>query len=382
MGLMNKLLFIFGTRPEAIKMAPVILELRSRDEFDVKVCVTGQHREMLDTVLNLFNIEPDFDLNIMKANQTLSGITSNILIGLENVITDLTPDCILVHGDTSTTMASSIAAYYHKVPVFHIEAGLRTGDKYSPWPEEINRKIAGAISDVHFCPTAVSKENLLKENVPEHQIHITGNTVIDALLHTVSRIDSDTALRGELESKFSYLDKSKKLLLVTGHRRESFGLGFKNICDALAQLSARKDIQIVYPMHPNPNVQEPVTSALSEFSNIHLVSPLDYLPFVHLMNKAAIILTDSGGVQEEAPSLGTPVLVMRDKTERPEGIEAGTVKLVGTNTQIITETVSSLLDDEIAYNEMSRTNNPYGDGTASRKIAETLLHIFKSSQAA
>ena len=364
---------MFGTRPEAIKMAPLILELKSRNDFEVNVCVTGQHRQMLDQVMDLFNIEPDFDLDIMKPNQSLTSITSSILVGLDKVITDVDPDCILVHGDTSTTMTSSIAAYYHKVPVAHVEAGLRTSDKYSPWPEEMNRRITGAVSDIHFCPTALGKENLLRENVPDHQIHITGNTVIDALFHVVSSVKSDATIRKNMNKEFSYLDKSKKLLLVTGHRRENFGQGFENICKALKILSTKPDIEIVYPVHLNPNVQDPVTTLLSSLPNVHLVHPLDYLPFTYIMNEAEVILTDSGGVQEEAPSLGTPVLVMRDKTERPEGVESGTVKLVGTNIELIVESVTSLLEDEDLYKNMSQTKNPYGDGTASKQIAKILL---------
>jgi len=372
-----RVLLVFGTRPEAIKMAPVVKALKDAPDIDARVCVTAQHREMLDQVLNLFDITPDYDLDLMKPGQGLFEITSGVLAGLQDVLAQASPDLVLVHGDTTTTLAASLGAYYARVPVGHVEAGLRTGNIYSPWPEEINRKVAGTITRLHFAPTAKSKQNLLAENTPEDHIFVTGNTVIDALLSVVKNLESDSRKSRELDEEFS-VDTSKKIILVTGHRRESFGDGFQRICDALAQLAERDDIQIIYPVHLNPNVKGPVQERLGALKRINLVSPQDYLPFVHLMRRADIILTDSGGVQEEAPSLGKPVLVMRDTTERPEAIDAGTVKLVGTDTDLIVKEVANLLDDLEAYEGMSRAHNPYGDGLASGRIREAIIEFSKA----
>ena len=363
-------------------MVPVILELQARDAFDVRICTTGQHRQMLDQVMELFQVTADVDLAIMKPDQTLSGITGDILSGLGETLETIRPDCVLVHGDTTTTMAASLSAYYHRIPVAHVEAGLRTRDKLSPWPEEMNRRITGSIADLHFCPTPLSRDNLLAENVPADTIHVTGNTVIDALFRTLELLRSDDDLQAPLAAQFDFLDPAKRLLLVTGHRRESFGAGFGNICDALLALSARDDLQIVYPVHMNPSVKGPVTDTLGGRANIHLIEPVDYVPFVYLMNKATLILTDSGGVQEEAPSLGTPVLVMRDKTERPEGVQAGVVKLVGTAVDAIVGSVTELLDDRDAYQRMTDAGNPYGDGTAAVQIADVLERVFVEARRA
>lgn len=367
----KKVLLVFGTRPEAIKMAPLALKLKEQMvDFEVKVCVTGQHRQMLDQVLELFNLTPDFDLNLMKPGQTLSDITSGVLKGLEQVFVEWTPDVVLVHGDTATTFAASLAAYYHKIAVGHVEAGLRTGDIYSPWPEEANRKLTGALTTYHFAPTQSSYNNLVKENIAPNSITITGNTVIDALLTVKSKVETDQEIINQFEQQFDFLDSAKKLILVTGHRRENFGQGFLNICTALANIAKQyPDVQIVYPVHLNPNVQKPVNELLSGISNIHLIAPQDYLPFVYLMNRSYLILTDSGGIQEEAPSLGKPVLVMRDTTERPEAVDAGTVKLVGTDAALIQQSVIELLENQNLYQTMAAAHNPYGDGTTSQKIA-------------
>lgn len=371
-----KILSVFGTRPEAIKMAPLIRELQADCHFESKVVVTAQHREMLDQVLDLFEIIPDYDLNLMKAGQTLPEITSRILLELTQVLQSFRPDIVLVHGDTATTFAATLAAYYEQIPVGHVEAGLRTGNIYSPWPEEGNRKLTGSLAKYHFAPTESSKSNLVKENFSTESIVVTGNTVVDALLIVKQQIETDVDLMNRLAAQFPMLDANKKLILVTGHRRESFGGGFERICEALAQTAKNHpDCQILYPVHLNPNVQEPVTRMLSDVSNIHLIAPQQYLPFVFLMNRAQIILTDSGGIQEEAPSLGKPVLVMRDTTERPEAVEAGTVKLVGTDVIRITSALSELLEDERAYKEMSRAHNPYGDGYASKKITAFIKGI-------
>ena len=368
-----KILSIFGTRPEAIKMAPLALALNDDSRFEAKVCVTGQHREMLDQVLALFDIKPDFDLNIMKPGQDLTDITAAILQGMKCIFQQFKPDMVLVHGDTATTFATTLAAYYQQIPVGHVEAGLRTGNLYSPWPEEANRKLTGALARLHFAPTQNSGDNLRNEGVPEDNIFITGNTVIDALLNIVDRLASDEALYQTASEPTQFLDPARKLILVTGHRRESFGDGFERICQALKTIAEQNpDIDIVYPVHLNPNVQEPVNRLLSEIKNIYLIKPLDYLPFVHLMSRAYIILTDSGGIQEEAPSLGKPVLVMRDTTERPEAVSAGTVRLVGTDSTIIINEINRLLMDEDAYKEMSIAHNPYGDGKACARIIETL----------
>jgi len=366
----KRILIIFGTRPEAIKMAPVVKAFQSDDRFEVKICVTAQHRGMLDQVLELFAIKPDYDLDIMKQNQGLTGITCSILMGLEPILQEFSPDRILVHGDTSTTFAASLAAYYQKIPVGHVEAGLRTHNIYSPWPEEANRKLTAVLTDLHFAPTSASRDNLLQENIAEKNIIVTGNTVIDALQHVQESIQNNTELSSQLASQFPFIDTTKKIVLVTGHRRESFGDGFENICQALRELALRGDIQVIYPVHLNPHVREPVNRLLKNIEHVHLIEPQDYLPFVYLMSIAHIILTDSGGVQEEAPSLGKPVLVMRDTTERPEAVVAGTVKLVGADKTKIIQNVSLLLDDQDEYLKMSFAHNPYGDGQASQRIIE------------
>lgn len=363
-----KLLIVFGTRPEAIKMAPLVKELQQSPACDVRVCVTAQHRQMLDQVLELFDIKPDYDLDLMRPGQSLTTLTCNILQGMEGVFKEFKPDWVLVHGDTSTTFASSLAAYYHQVGVAHIEAGLRTHNLYSPWPEEGNRQLTGRLTGLHFAPTAQSRQNLLDEGVQDATIHVTGNTVIDALLSVSQRIDQDAELQGSLAAQFPFLEEGKRLVLVTGHRRENFGSGFESMCLALQDIAQAPDVQVVYPVHLNPNVQEPVKRILGQTSNVHLIPPLDYLPFVYLMKQSHLILTDSGGIQEEAPSLGKPVLVMRDTTERPEAIAAGTVKLVGTDRERIVQETMLLLQDASAYQVMSRAHNPYGDGQACQRI--------------
>jgi UDP-N-acetylglucosamine 2-epimerase (non-hydrolysing) len=366
-----RVLSVFGTRPEAIKMAPVVAGLAHAEDFESGVCVTAQHRSMLDQVLTLFEIRPDYDLNVMTAGQTLGSVTTSVLNGLDAVLADFRPDRILVHGDTTTTMAASLAAFYRMVPVAHVEAGLRTWDRYAPWPEEMNRKITDAISDLYFAPTETSRRNLLNEGVAAEAIHVTGNTVIDALLQVVRQIESSPMLQEGFARQFAYLSSNRRrLILVTGHRRENFGDGFESICQALAELSRRDDVEIVYPVHLNPNVREPVNRLLAGLPTVHLIEPLEYLPFVYLMNRAYLIITDSGGVQEEAPSLGKPVLVMRAVTERPEAVDAGTVRLVGTDRACIVAEASRLLDDQQAYLAMSRAHNPYGDGAASSRIVE------------
>ena len=367
-----RILTVFGTRPEAIKMVSVVRELAAATDFDVKVCVTAQHRSMLDQVLDLFAIKPDFDLDIMTPGQDLSDITAKVLAGMRTVLREWRPDYVLVHGDTTTTMATSLAAYYERIAVGHVEAGLRTGNIYSPWPEEINRKLTGAIAKLHFAPTEHAKQNLLKEGVPAKNICVTGNTVVDALLDVVQRLETDGALRRQMESQFNFLDSKKKLVLVTGHRRENFGSGFENICHALNDISQLDDVEVLYPVHLNPNVQEPVQRILKGNPNIHLIDPVGYLPFVYLMNRASILLTDSGGIQEEAPSLGKPVLVMRDTTERPEAVAAGTVRLVGTSVRSIVDGTRTLLTDPAEYSRMSNAANPYGDGTSALQIVNFL----------
>ncbi|PZW71112.1 UDP-N-acetylglucosamine 2-epimerase (non-hydrolysing) [Pseudomonas sp. URMO17WK12:I1] len=369
-----KTLCVFGTRPEAIKMAPLYLALAADDRFESKLCVTGQHREMLDQVLDLFAITPDYDLNIMRPGQDLTDITTAILQRMKKVLSVYKPDVILVHGDTATTFATTLAAYYQQIPVAHVEAGLRTGNIYSPWPEEANRKLTGALADLHFAPTETSRDNLLREGVESSKIFVTGNTVIDALLDVVKRLEEDPSLRAKASEPAAFLDAERRLILVTGHRRESFGEGFERICKALREVAQmHPEVDIVYPVHLNPNVREPVQRLLSDVKNIHLIEPLDYLPFVYLMSKAHIILTDSGGIQEEAPSLGKPVLVMRDTTERPEAVAAGTVRLVGTDISVIVRELHSLLVDSEMYRAMSVAHNPYGDGRACKKIIEGLL---------
>ena len=369
----KKILTVFGTRPEAIKMAPLVLALAGDTRFESKVCVTAQHREMLDQVLDLFAIEPEYDLNIMKPGQSLNDVTTAILSGLTPVLEEFQPDIVLVHGDTATTFAAALAAYYKQISVGHVEAGLRTGNIYSPWPEEANRKLTGVLAQYHFAPTDTSLNNLLAENVLSEKVSVTGNTVIDALLWVKNKIESDAVLRESLSRSYPFIDPSKKMVLVTGHRRESFGGGFDRICESLKRIaSAHTDIQIIYPVHLNPNVQEPVNRLLQGLDNVYLIEPQDYLPFVYLMTKATLILTDSGGIQEEAPSLGKPVLVMRETTERPEAVDAGTVKLVGTDINTITSEVSMLLTNMESYEKMSQSHNPYGDGLASKRILDVL----------
>lgn len=372
-----KVLTVFGTRPEAIKMAPVIHALNEDSHINSCVCVTGQHRHMLDQVLNLFDITPDYDLNIMKHEQTLHEVTSNILLGMKSVLDEFKPDVVLVHGDTATTLAATLAAYYHQIPVGHVEAGLRTANLYSPWPEEGNRKLTSAIAKLHFAPTETSKDNLCNENVSRDDVVVSGNTVIDALFMIKDKLVRDRELKYKLSQQFPMLEADKKLILITCHRRENFGFGFEQICQALNHLALEHpEVQFIYPVHLNPNVREPVNRLLQSTPNVFLIEPQDYLPFVYLMNQSYIILTDSGGIQEEAPSLGKPVLVMRDTTERPEAVEAGTVKLIGTNKNNIVNAVESLLTNEIEYNKMSRAHNPYGDGNASARIIKRIRSHF------
>lgn len=368
----QRVLIVFGTRPEAIKMAPIVKAFQANRKIDVRVCVTGQHREMLDQVLNLFEIEPEYDLNIMKPGQDLTDVTTAILEGLKPVFAEFKPDRILVHGDTATSFAATLAAYYHRIAVGHVEAGLRTGNIYSPWPEEGMRRLTGGIADQHYTPTISSLKNLIMENIAPETIFVTGNSVIDALIEVSHRIDNNVGMKAELASRFPFLDKSKKLILVTGHRRENHGDGFERICKALAALAQRDDVQIVYPVHLNPNVQEPVNRNLKGLDNVHLIEPQDYLPFVYLMKQSYLILTDSGGIQEEAPTLGKPVLCMRNTTERPAAVKAGTVRLVGTCDETIVAETVRLLDDELAYQVMSHANNPYGDGKTSQRIVEAV----------
>jgi UDP-N-acetylglucosamine 2-epimerase (non-hydrolysing) len=371
-----KVLVVFGTRPEAIKMAPVVKALARTRRFEVRVCVTAQHRQMLDQVLDLFGIRPDFDLNLMKAGQSLTDITTGVLNALPEVLSSFKPERVLVHGDTTTTLAASLAAFYAGIPVGHVEAGLRTGNLRAPWPEEANRKITGVLTDLHFAPTERNRENLLREGTPDDRIYVTGNTVVDALLSVAHQLDTDQRLREECRARFPFLDTSRRLILVTGHRRESFGAGFERICRALSRLAVRDDIQIVYPVHLNPNVQRPVRKWLEGIENVHLIEPVDYLPFVYLMQRAHLVLTDSGGIQEEAPSIGKPVLVMRETTERPEAVAAGTIRLVGTDDDTIVGEAARLLDAPDEYLRMSAARNPYGDGRA----AERIVSILQESQ--
>ena len=366
-----KVLSVFGTRPEAIKMAPLVKALEAAPQIQSRVCVTAQHRQMLDQVLGLFNIVPDYDLNIMKPDQTLEGVTSEILLKVGSVIREFQPDLVLVHGDTATTFATSLTAFYNKTAIGHIEAGLRTGNMYSPWPEEANRTLTGKLTKFHFAPTETSRSNLLREGVPAEFISVTGNTVIDALLQIQAKINDDASLRSELDGHFSSLPKDGRIVLITGHRRENFGSGFQNICKSIRRLSEIfPNDSFVYPVHLNPSVRGPAKEILEGIRNVHLLEPLEYMPFVHLMCRAHIILTDSGGIQEEAPSLGKPVLVMRDTTERPEAIDAGTVRLVGTDADRIVEQVSLLMQDSGAYNQMAIAHNPYGDGKACKRIVD------------
>lgn len=371
-----KVLSVFGTRPEAIKMAPLARALSQDSRFDAKVCVTAQHREMLDQVLDIFDLKPDYDLDLMRSGQGLTDITCKMLQGLESVLMDFKPDMVLVHGDTATTLSATLACYYQKIPVGHVEAGLRTGNIYSPWPEEGNRKVTSTLAALHFAPTESSEQNLLREGISSEHIIVTGNTVIDALLSLIKRFDNDPELVSSLASRFPFLQSDHKILLVTGHRRESFGGGFERICLALRQLAeTHPNLQVVFPVHLNPNVREPVQRLLSDIDNIHLIEPQSYLPFVFLMSQAYLILTDSGGIQEEAPSLGKPVLVMRDTTERPEAVEAGTVQLVGNDTDRIVKAVSHLLGDKTAYEAMSFAHNPYGEGQACQIICDYLANF-------
>jgi UDP-N-acetylglucosamine 2-epimerase (non-hydrolysing) len=367
-----KVLSIFGTRPEAIKMAPVVLALKRSANVTCRVCVTAQHRHMLDQVLGLFGIVPDHDLNIMKAGQSLTEITISVLAGLTDLLASERPDRILVHGDTTTAMAATLAGFYKQIPVGHVEAGLRTGDLLRPWPEEMNRKVVDAIADLLFAPTESARANLLTEGLGNRRIVVTGNTVIDALLHTVGRLRSDAAIEEQIRLTYDFLNPNSKLVLVTGHRRESFGDGFERICRAIAQIAGRADVEVVYPVHLNPNVREPVSRILAGCSRLHLIEPVDYLPFVYLMDRSYLIITDSGGIQEEAPSLGKPVLVMRDVTERPEAVEAGTVKLVGTDTQRIVDSAVALLEDSTIHERSRHIQNPYGDGRAAERIVQEL----------
>ena len=370
---MMRVLSVFGTRPEAIKMAPVVKALEGDSYFESAVCVTGQHKLMLNSALDLFGIAPKFSLNVMTENQTLVGLSAKIMAGLCPVLAEYRPDMVLVHGDTTTTFIATLSAFYSGIKVGHVEAGLRSGDITSPWPEEANRRLTGLLTTLHFAPTARARENLLEEKVPEHNITVTGNTVIDALHLAVGQLDRGNETERALKTKFPFLASSGRMILVTGHRRESFGAGFVNICDALVTIARRwPDTIIVYPVHLNPNVQEPVRTRLAGIANIHLIAPQDYLPFVCLMRRSHLILTDSGGIQEEGPSLGKPVLVMRDTTERGEAISAGTVKLVTTNAEKIVSSVEELLDNEVSYNAMVRAVNPYGDGQAAKRIVDFL----------
>lgn len=373
-----KILSVFGTRPEAIKMAPLVKALAKDKFFDAKVCVTAQHREMLDQVLELFEIKPDYDLNLMRSGQDLYDITTGVLLGLRDVLKDFQPDMVLVHGDTATTFAATLAAFYQKIPVGHVEAGLRTGNLYSPWPEEANRVLTGRLASLHFAPTERNKKALLVDQITPETITVTGNTVIDALQWVVSKTENSPVFKKQIldflaSTGLPIITLDSRYVLVTGHRRENFGEGFESICQALNELAtANPETHFIYPVHLNPNVQEPVKRLLGKASNVHLIQPLGYEPFVYLMQHAYLVLTDSGGVQEEAPGLGKPVLVMRDTTERPEAVEAGTVKLVGTDTSLIVSEVQSLLDDENNYQQMSQAHNPYGDGKASLNICEFL----------
>lgn len=371
----SKILVVLGTRPEAIKLAPLVLELRSRDNVEVIVCATGQHIQMLNQALSMFDVPADIDLSVMKAGQDLFDVTSSVLLGMRVVLRQHKPDIVIVQGDTTTTFSSALSAFYERVPVAHVEAGLRTFDRYAPYPEEINRVMTTSLAELHFAPTIQSKANLLLEHVPESKIHITGNTAIDALFHILRRIETTPEIVQLPDHIHAVIKESNKKILVTGHRRENFGDGFENICRALTAIAERDDVEIIYPVHLNPNVQEPVRRILGDKKNIHLLEPLDYASFAYLMSNATIIITDSGGVQEEAPSLGKPVLVMRDVTERPEAVHAGTVLLVGTDAQKITSETFRLLDDEHAYTTMSFAHNPYGDGTASKQIADILLGV-------
>ncbi len=369
---LDRILVVFGTRPEAIKMAPVVHVLRSSSAFQVKVCVTAQHRELLNQVLATFSITPDFDLNLMQPNQQLADLTARVLCGMSDLYRACRPDLVLVHGDTTTTFAASLAAFYERIPMAHVEAGLRSHDKYSPWPEEINRCLASVLATWHFAPTVAAKANLLLEGINPQSVIVTGNTIVDAVQQIVSRFDEDSKLRDFYDRRFSYLDPTRRLLLVTAHRRDSFGEGFKRICAALQQLALRKDVEIVYAVHPNENVCKPVQKMLGGIANIHLIAPQEYLSFVYLLRRCRLILTDSGGIQEEGTFLRKAVLLMRDTTERPEAVDTGAVKIVGTDVRTIVERVGLLLDDHDAYQNMIQTVCPFGDGHAAHRIVKHL----------
>jgi UDP-N-acetylglucosamine 2-epimerase (non-hydrolysing) len=374
----TKVLVVFGTRPEAIKMAPVVKGLKRADGFETKVCLTGQHREMLDQVMSIFGLQADFDLEVMASNQTLTGLTCKVLQGMQDVFAQYRPDCVLVQGDTTTVFAAALAAFYEKIDVGHVEAGLRTGCRYSPFPEEMNRCLASRLATLHFAPTQLARQNLLKENLPGEDIFVTGNTVVDALFDALGYIDGHEQLPREFAEKFSFLHSQKRLILVTGHRRENFGEGFLQICHAIRDLARMENVQVVYPVHLNPNVRKPVNEILRDEKDVYLIEPLDYLAFIYLMRRSCLILTDSGGVQEEAPSLGKPVLVMRDTTERPEAVEAGTVALVGPHREKITAYAEKLLTDDACYQSMARAHNPYGDGLAAGRIVDILRRRYFS----
>ena len=376
-----KILSVFGTRPEAIKMAPVVKALAQDSTFETKVCVTGQHRQMLDQALEVFGVKPDFDLDLMLPDQGLGLFTGRVLADMPGVFAQWKPDMVLVHGDTTTSVATALAAYYAKIAVGHVEAGLRTGNKYSPWPEELNRHLTSVLADLHFAPTKTASTNLLREGIAPDRILVTGNTIIDALLMVRQRIETDNALRAKLAALFPFLDERKRLILVTGHRRENFGEGFENICQAIASIARRDDVQVIYPVHLNPHVQEPVTRILSGIANVFLLEPQPYLPFVYLLCRCALVLTDSGGIQEEAPSVDKPVLVMRNATEREEILDAGLARLVGTDSSRIEEAVNNLLDDAAAYKSVVEASNPYGDGKAAARILAGLKQWERSGYA-
>ncbi len=370
---MKRLVVVFGTRPEAIKMAPVVASLRRSPKFEVLVCVSAQHRQLLDQVLTLFGMQPDFDLDLMRPNQTLAGLTSAVLEGVTKTLEEYKPDLVLVHGDTTTTFATALACFYLRIPVGHVEAGLRTGNLQAPWPEEMNRLFTGRLTKFHFAPTSAARDNLISEGVDRESIWVTGNTVIDALLNVVNRLQTDSKLLEQQRINMPWFENTgRRVILVTGHRRENFGDGMESVCRALARLSAEPNIDIVYPVHPNPNVLDPVNRILGNISNVYLVPPMDYLPFVYLMSLAYFVITDSGGIQEEAPSLGKPVLVMRDTTERPEAVNAGTVCMVGVDEERIVAEARRLLSDQNHYQRMSTSHNPYGDGRAADRIAEII----------
>lgn len=365
----KKIMVVFGTRPEAIKMAPLVTALQRRGGTSVRVCVTGQHRHMLDQMLTLFKIKPDYDLDVMKPGQDLSAITTAVILGMRTIFEKEKPDLVMVHGDTTTSFAASLAAFYAQIPVAHVEAGLRTGNAFAPWPEEMNRRLTASIAQLHFAPTDAARDNLLRENIDRETIHVTGNTIIDALMQMRERIRSESELHTKMQHDFSFLDPTKRLILVTGHRRENFGQGLEDICHALLEVAQRTDVELVYPVHMNPNVRGPIEKLLTGHPRIHCIEPQDYLPFVYLLDRSYAILTDSGGIQEEAPALGKPVLVMRDTTERPEALQAGAIQLVGTTRARIVAACNSLLDGGDAYKHMAQIRHIYGDGKASERIA-------------